>query len=147
MGITGMRVGELRKLSVADITPDGSVIRIHSKGAQDRVVYINDASLRGKSHQVLRFRQRSGSGAGALFLNSYGDQMKPQSVRSKLRRLAKEAGLDRRVTPHMLRHTAAALSIETGVDIRFMQRLLGHPSIAATEIYTSRVRRSVAGYA
>ena len=55
MGITGMRVGELRKLSVADITPDGSVIRIHSKGAQDRVVYINDASLRGKSHQVLRF--------------------------------------------------------------------------------------------
>lgn len=62
--------------------------------------------------------------------------MKSQSVRSKLRRFAEEAGLERRVTPHMLRHTAATLLIETGVDIRFVQRLLGHSSIATTEIYT-----------
>ena len=50
--------------------------------------------------------------------------------------LATDAGLARRVTPHMLRHTAATLLIETGVDIRFVQRLLGHSSIATTEIYT-----------
>ena len=62
--------------------------------------------------------------------------MKPQSVRSQLRRYAREAGLPRRVTPHMLRHTAATLLIEFGVDIRFVQRLLGHSSIATTEIYT-----------
>ena len=54
----------------------------------------------------------------------------------RLRRLAKHEGLTRRVTPHMLRHTAATLLIETGVDIRFVQRLLGHASIATTEIYT-----------
>jgi integrase/recombinase XerD len=53
-----------------------------------------------------------------------------------LRRHAIQAGLSRRVTPHMLRHTAATLLIETGVDIRFVQRLLGHSSIATTEIYT-----------
>ena len=75
-------------------------------------------------------------GAGALFVNRYGSPMRPQSVRSKLRRLANDAGLARRVTPHMLRHTAATLLIETGVDIRFVQRLLGHSSIATTEIYT-----------
>ena len=73
---------------------------------------------------------------GVVFVNRYGAEMQPQSVRSKLRRLAKEAGLDRRVTPHMLRHTAATLLIESGVDIRFVQRLLGHSSIATTEIYT-----------
>ena len=52
--------------------------------------------------------------------------MKPQSIRSRLRRFAREAGLARRITPHMLRHTAATMLIETGVDIRFVQRLLGH---------------------
>jgi integrase/recombinase XerD len=63
-------------------------------------------------------------------------KLKPQSIRTKLRRAAAEAGLARRVTPHMLRHTAATLLIETGVDIRIVQRLLGHSSIATTEIYT-----------
>jgi integrase/recombinase XerD len=63
--------------------------------------------------------------------------MKPQSIRSKLRQYAeKEVGLARRITPHMLRHTAATLLIETGVDIRFVQRMLGHSSIATTKIYT-----------
>jgi site-specific recombinase XerD len=47
-----------------------------------------------------------------------------------------DAGLTRRITPHMLRHTAATLLIETGVDIRIVQRLLGHSRIATTEIYT-----------
>jgi integrase/recombinase XerD len=73
---------------------------------------------------------------GALFVNRYGAPLRPQSVRSKLRHLAREAGLQRRITPHMLRHTAATLLIESGVDIRFVQRLLGHSSIATTEIYT-----------
>jgi integrase/recombinase XerD len=73
---------------------------------------------------------------GALFVNRNGAMMKPQSIRSKLRRYAAEIGLGRRITPHMLRHTAATLLIETGVDIRIVQRLLGHSSIATTEIYT-----------
>jgi integrase/recombinase XerD len=72
-----------------------------------------------------------------LFLNRRGSALKPQSIRSKLRRYAEvEVGLARRITPHMLRHTAATLLIETGVDIRFVQRMLGHSSIATTEIYT-----------
>jgi integrase/recombinase XerD len=62
--------------------------------------------------------------------------MKPQSIRSRLRSIAFQSGIQRRITPHMLRHTAATLLIETGVDIRFVQRLLGHSSIATTEIYT-----------
>jgi integrase/recombinase XerD len=71
-----------------------------------------------------------------LFVNSHGARMRPQSIRSKLQRCCAEGGLARRITPHMLRHTAATLLIESGVDIRFVQRLLGHSSIATTEIYT-----------
>lgn len=132
---TGIRVGELCKLRLEDISPDGSSFRIYGKGSRDRIAYIADADLQ---HELQRFvRCRRGKDAiGTLFVNRYGFPMRPQSIRSRLRRYAVEIGLARRVTPHMLRHTAATLLIETGVDIRFVQRLLGHSSIATTEIYT-----------
>ncbi len=136
MVVTGMRVGELCKLRLDDLSPDGAVVRIHGKGARERVAYITDPGLRQDLQQMMRERRKSQPSIGALFVNRHGAPLRPQSVRSKLRRLAKEAGLERRVTPHMLRHTAATLLIETGVDIRFVQRLLGHSSIATTEIYT-----------
>src|SRR5580700_9425134 len=136
MVATGIRVGELCKLKLDDLSPDCSTVRIQGKGARDRVAYVTDPSLRKDLHRLIALRRKSQISTSALFVNRYASQMRPQSVRSKLRRLAKEAGLARRVTPHMLRHTAATLLIETGVDIRFVQRLLGHSSIATTEIYT-----------
>ena len=132
---TGIRVGELCKLRLEDISPDGSSLRIHGKGSRDRVAYIADADLQRELQQFVRCR-REKAVTGSLFVNRCGSQMRPQSIRSRLRRYATEVGLARRVTPHMLRHTAATLLIETGVDIRFVQRLLGHSSIATTEIYT-----------
>ena len=135
--VTGMRVGELCRLRIEDVAPDGSVLRIFGKGARDRVAYVTDAGLRQDLRRIVEQRRRSAAaGGGALFLNRHGAPLRPQSVRAKLKRLARDAGLGRRVTPHMLRHTAATLLIETGVDIRFVQRLLGHSSIATTEIYT-----------
>lgn len=133
---TGIRVGELCKLCIDDVAPDGSSLRIQGKGSRDRMAYISDAALRRELWQLARNRRQVEQTCGALFLNRYHLPIKPQSVRSKLRRYADEVGLARRITPHMLRHTAATLLIETGVDIRFVQRLLGHSSIATTEIYT-----------
>lgn len=135
MVATGARVGELCKLRIEDVSPDGSALRIHGKGSRERVAYVADPGLRRELQNSLKRRLR-GDNLGPLFVNRCGAPMRPQSIRSKLRRHAREAGLTRRVTPHMLRHTAATLLIESGVDIRFVQRLLGHSSIATTEIYT-----------
>jgi len=133
---TGIRVGELCALRISDISPDCAVIRIHGKGSKDRIAYVTDPSLTSAMKDLIRWR-RSFSAEDAPFLvNRIGSRMRPQSIRTKLRRLASEAGVERCVTPHMLRHTTATLLIETGVDIRFVQRLLGHSSIATTEIYT-----------
>jgi integrase/recombinase XerD len=137
MVCTGIRVGELCKIRIDDVSPDGSAFRIQGKGSRDRVAYISDRALRAELCELVRNRRKAEDSCVALFLNRRGSTMKPQSIRSKLRRYAeREVGLARRITPHMLRHTAATLLIETGVDIRFVQRMLGHSSIATTEIYT-----------
>jgi len=133
---TGLRVGELCGLRLSDVSPDCAVVRVHGKGARDRIAYVADTALRQSLKRVVANRRLSLGPDGSLLVNRFGAAMKPQSIRTKLRRLAIDAGLERRVTPHMLRHTAATLLIETGVDIRFVQRLLGHSSIATTEIYT-----------
>ena len=133
---TGLRVGELCALTLSDVSPDCSVVGVHGKGSRDRIAYVADPSLRESLKRLVSLRRSRGHPNEPLLVNRFGAPMKPQSVRSKLRRFAAEAGLERRVTPHMLRHTAATLLIETGVDIRFVQRLLGHSSIATTEIYT-----------
>jgi integrase/recombinase XerD len=57
-------------------------------------------------------------------------------MRTRLDKAARNAGIVRRITPHMLRHSAATQLIESGVDIRYVQRLLGHSSLSTTEIYT-----------
>lgn len=131
---TGIRVGELCKLEIDDVAPDGSSFRIHGKGSRDRIAYVTDRSLRLELCAIVRDRRKRGQ--SPLFLNRHGAPMRPQSIRSRLRRHGVTLGLTRRITPHMLRHTAATMLIETGVDIRFVQRLLGHSSIATTEIYT-----------
>ena len=133
---TGLRVGELCRLQIDDVSPDGSTLRVLGKGSRDRVAYVADPTLQAELKTLVHYRRRPDATCRSLFVNRSGSRLKPQSIRSKLRRVAEEAGLTRRITPHMLRHTAATLLIETGVDIRFVQRLLGHASIATTEIYT-----------
>lgn len=133
---TGIRIGELCKIVSSDVASDGAAIRIHGKGSRDRVVYVTDAGLRTELRKLTAQRQRILGGDGPLFVNRNGTKLRPHSFRTKLRNFAGQAGVRRRVTPHMLRHTAATLLIESGVDIRIVQRLLGHSSIATTEIYT-----------
>lgn len=133
---TGIRVGELCKIRTDDLSLEGKSLRIHGKGARDRIAYISDVSLQADLRKLIEWHLERGSGGGNLFLNRRARPMKPQSIRSELRRYSVRTRTARRITPHMLRHTAATLLIERGVDIRFVQRLLGHSSIATTEIYT-----------
>ncbi|WP_342709580.1 tyrosine-type recombinase/integrase [Bradyrhizobium sp. B124] len=133
---TGIRVGELCKIRISDIAPEGTRVRIRGKGARDRHVYVSDAVLQSELVQLLECRAKERSKVAHLFLNRLKRPMRPQSIRRALRRYSEVSSNRRRITPHMLRHTAATLLIERGVDIRFVQKLLGHSSISTTEIYT-----------
>ncbi|MBC7770223.1 MAG: tyrosine-type recombinase/integrase [Phycisphaerales bacterium] len=136
LSATGLRVSELCALSLEDVAPDGASLRVRGKGSRDRMVFISNEWLAREIAELRRQRARKGTGAANLFVSRHGGRMQPSSLRGRLKRLSQSGGATRKVTPHMLRHTAATLLIEEGVDIRIVQRLLGHASIATTEIYT-----------
>jgi integrase/recombinase XerD len=126
---TGIRVDELVQLRPDDYDPESGALLIRGKGRKERRVFVVDERLR---------RLLAGLAAehGAVsLLGPGGGPWSTQGVRRNLRCFASEAGLTRRVTPHMLRHTCATLLLEDGVDLRFLQRLLGHENIATTAIY------------
>jgi integrase len=133
---TGIRVSELCNIQVGDISRDASRLLVHGKGTRERVVYVTDRSLRAELRKLASVRKKESGSAGPLFVNRHGRRLRPDSVRVPLSRFAEIAGLRCRVTPHMLRHTAATLLLERGADIRIVQRLLGHSRVSTTEIYT-----------
>jgi site-specific recombinase XerD len=139
----GLRVGELVQLRPTDFDADIGALRVRGKGRRERCVFVVDKRL---LHIMTKLAARSG--AVGLLAPDAGD-WSAQSVRRELRRFARAAGVEKRVTPHMLRHTCATLLLEDGVDLRFLQRLLGHENIATTAIYAhvgdTGLRRALEG--
>lgn len=155
---TGIRVGELTAIRMRDIDLEDRSIRIRGKGNRERRVFlVGDVVIR-LLRQYLGYRRRlvastpadAASGPEAkLLLGETGAAAEPADIRRLLRARSEALGLDRRITPHMLRHTAATRYLEQGVDIRYVQRLLGHASISTTEIYAAAsdegLRRAIGG--
>jgi integrase/recombinase XerD len=125
----GLRVAELVALRPGDFSPDGGALRVRGKGRRERCVFVVDARLRTLVASL------AARGGGAPLLAPGRGEWTTQAVRRRLRSFAAEAGIARRVTPHMLRHTCATLLLEDGVDLRVLQRLLGHENIATTALY------------
>src|SRR5262249_35168455 len=133
---TGMRVGEVSALNVEDFLVDEGMFKIRGKGGRARVGFAVDAkSLRiQRDHRETRMRATTES--PELFLNSLGERLSTQGITNVIATMRRDAGIERHVTPHMLRHTVATLLLRNGVDIRVVQEFLGHASIATTQRYT-----------
>jgi site-specific recombinase XerD len=84
----------------------------------------------------LDVRKRIETRSHSLFLNSLGERLTTQGIANVIAQLREGAGIERHVTPHMLRHTVATLLLRNGADIRVVQEFLGHASIATTQRYT-----------
>lgn len=133
---TGLRVSELCSLRLLDIDSGRGELKVFGKGARERVVVVANMDVRAALERYIRENRQGATLAAPLFPNKRGKPITPKWVQMRLRRIAGISGVQRKVTPHMFRHTAATLLIEGGVDIRFVQRLLGHANLATTEIYT-----------
>jgi integrase/recombinase XerD len=133
---TGMRVGEVSSLNLADFVVPESVFRVKGKGGRDRLAFVVDERTVIIQRQHIEARIRLKSESPALFLNAAGKRLSTQGIANIIAQFRKDAGIERHVTPHMLRHTVATLLLRNGVDIRVVQEFLGHASIATTQRYT-----------
>ena len=135
--VTGMRVGELEALSKNDIDFSDSTIRVFGKGGRQRQVIIPGIELINLLRAYLAQRELRCPQTKRLLITWQGSPASTQYIRRLVLKTGVDAQIERRITPHMLRHTSATHYLESGVDIRYVQTLLGHRSISTTEIYTN----------
>lgn len=134
----GLRVSELAQLEVGDVNLDAGHLLARGKGEKERLVPIGAEALQSLREYletvrpVLDKKQESQK----CFLNRRGVGLTRQRVWQILKRLALKAGLSKKITPHMLRHSFATHLLEAGADLRSLQAMLGHADISTTEVYT-----------
>jgi integrase/recombinase XerC len=136
----GLRVSELLALDVGALDLVHGQVRVLGKGAKERVVLIGapaERALRAYLENGRRTLLRLGDArTTALFLNRFGYRLSISMFTRSLSAYAARAGIERPITPHMLRHSFATHLLDGGADLRSVQELLGHESLGTTQIYT-----------
>lgn len=134
---TGLRVSELVSLTVYDVDFYNAFLRIKGKGSKERIVPINNASLKYLKlyldRRCLLLKKKT---SDELFLNARGEGISRQGFFKNLKKILAKKGMSTNISPHSLRHSFATHLIENGADLRSVQTMLGHSDITTTKIYT-----------
>ena len=136
---TGLRRAELCRLEMADVGAERRILTVRrGKGKKDRVVPVGARALAWIERYVREARPRLSldTRTQALFLTGYGEGFNPDVLSRMVTEWIAQAGLGKKGSCHLLRHTCATHMLEGGADIRYIQQLLGHESLETTAIYT-----------
>lgn len=134
---TGVRVSEMVEIKVSDIDISNRNINIIGKGNKERIVKFGQYCLDAINDYLDNsYNKLNINNINYLFLNSRGSKLTDRGVRYILDNLIKETGLNKKISPHMLRHSFATHLLNNGADLLTVQKLLGHESIKATQVYT-----------
>lgn len=136
----GLRVSELCSLRLSNLFPDIGFIKVIGKGDKERIVPIGEEAVKhiqlyieGVRRSMLNIQKGH---ENILFLNRRGRGLSRVMVFMIVKEAARDAGLEKKVSPHTFRHSFATHLIEGGADLKAVQDMLGHESIITTEIYT-----------
>ena len=132
----GLRVSEVVALNVGSVDLKARQIRVWGKRSKERLVLIGRPAAEALERYLKLGRPKLSPRSKALFLNRYGRRIATRRVQRLVKGYAEKVGIDRRVFPHMLRHTFATHMLDGGADLRAVQELLGHASLSSTQIYT-----------
>ena len=135
---TGVRVSELVGLAIGDLMLDEGLVRVMGKGSKERLVPIGRRAIGAASIYARDIRPRldRGQTGRRFFLNARGRPLSRVGAWGIIRKCARRAAIQKRVTPHTLRHTFATHLLEGGADLRAVQEMLGHADLSTTQLYT-----------
>lgn len=136
---SGIRLKELVNLNLNDLDFKRGIVKVLGKGNEER-----EATLTNEAIKILKSYLKTrnfwkGNKGKAVFLSRSGSRVTKMNIQRNIERYGKEAGITKKVTPHMLRHSIATHFLNNGMDIRRIQGFLGHKSLASTQIYTSLI--------
>lgn len=139
----GLRVSELVNLKMSNVYEEEQILQVIGKGDKQRWVPINPHALELLDIYIHNVRVQYSIKPGEekyVFINRLGRHLSRNYVFMFLQQAVKNAGLNKHVSPHSLRHSFATELVENGADLRAVQEMLGHESISTTEIYTHLTR-------
>ena len=143
---SGLRVSELVNLELEDIDMYNDTILINGKGSKERIVPIGDYAKKYlKDYLDVRnqlIKKKNGN-PNKLFLNNHGLPITRNGFNFLLNNILKDKGINKKVTPHTLRHSFATHMLDNGADLRSIQELLGHSDIVTTRIYTHISKKQI----
>lgn len=132
---TGARVYEISNIRTHCLDLDSGILRIAGKGDKERYLQIVSEDVLDILRKYYIANKACIDKSEFFFVNKRGGRFSEQSIRGMMKKYARQAGINRNITPHMFRHSLATYLIEEGMDISCIQQLLGHSSIRTTQIY------------
>jgi integrase/recombinase XerD len=135
---TGMRVTELIQMNSDDINIRMGFVTMHAPYGKARIIPLGRPARAALEEYIYEDREKLLRGKKrekALFLNYYGERITRQALWKIMKDYAERAGIDKKITPQILRNSFAVHMIQNGADLKTLQELLGHEDIAATQIY------------